>query len=60
MASAKGTVRWMAIELLSLSDVSGVGTIPNEKSDVWAFGMTVYVHNCVNVTIDCFTEMFYS
>jgi len=44
MASAKGTgtVRWMAIELLSLSDDSEVGTIPTEKSDVWAFGMTLY------------------
>ncbi|KLO19298.1 WD40 repeat-like protein [Schizopora paradoxa] len=42
MASTKGTVRWMAIELLSLSDESGVGVTPDEKSDVWAFGMTIY------------------
>ncbi len=49
VTSAKGTVRWMAIEFLTLMDESGVGAIPNEKSDVWAFGMTVFVRDCVPV-----------
>lgn len=37
MAALKGTVRWMAVELLTTE------AIPNEKSDVWAFGMVLYV-----------------
>lgn len=40
--SPKGTVRWMAPELLGDSDGS-LSLNSNEKSDVWAFGMVVYV-----------------
>jgi serine/threonine protein kinase len=40
----KGTVRWMAIEFFPLHETSsGCMIKPNEKTDVWAFGMTVYV-----------------
>jgi len=47
--SLKGTVRWMARELLAESDhdellsaTTSTPIIPNEKSDVWAFGMVFY------------------
>ncbi len=41
-ASTKGTVRWMAIELFPT--ISGdPPSNHDEKSDVWAFGMVVYV-----------------
>lgn len=39
--TTKGTVRWMAIELLVPND-SGIPTKHDEKSDVWAFGMVIY------------------
>jgi len=53
--STKGTVRWMARELL-VSDGSGSGLpcIPNEKTDVWAFGMVICVCFLRN-----FLEIFY-
>lgn len=34
----KGTARWMAAELLNQA-----GTVPSKETDVWSFGMTVYV-----------------
>ncbi|KAL5503756.1 hypothetical protein ACEPAH_7827 [Sanghuangporus vaninii] len=37
----KGTIRWMAIELLKFTE--GVSPQPHSKeSDVWAYGMTLY------------------
>ncbi len=41
--SPKGTARWTAFELF---DINQTTTIPTEKSDVWAFGMVIYVRNC--------------
>ncbi len=61
MASAKRSVRWTALELFSLSDVSGNFCTPDKKSDIWAFGMTVYVRDfCASnfpqvVYPNCFT-----
>jgi len=41
VGAIKGTRRWFAIELLQMDD--DTEPLPqNEKSDVWAFGMTVY------------------
>ncbi|KLO08225.1 kinase-like protein [Schizopora paradoxa] len=40
-STSKGTVRWMAIELLSMNEEEPARK-PDEKSDVWAFGMIVY------------------
>jgi serine/threonine protein kinase len=42
----QGSARWMAIEFYTqLQGFSGSGAVmkANEKTDVWAFGMTVYV-----------------
>jgi serine/threonine protein kinase len=40
----KGSARWMAIEFYTqMSSSSGMVVKANEKTDVWAFGMTVYV-----------------
>ncbi|KLO13728.1 kinase-like protein [Schizopora paradoxa] len=39
--SPTGTVRWMAREFFDESSVTAI--VPNEKSDVWAFGMVLYV-----------------
>ena len=38
----KGSIRWMAPELLMYSEEEPVKA-PTKSSDVWAFGMTVYV-----------------
>ncbi|KLO12884.1 kinase-like protein [Schizopora paradoxa] len=38
MMNLKGTSRWMAVELLATDSEM----IPDEKSDVWAFGMVLY------------------
>jgi serine/threonine protein kinase len=38
----KGSARWMAIEFYTQLS-SGMIAQANEKTDVWAFGMTVYV-----------------
>ncbi|KLO11196.1 kinase-like protein [Schizopora paradoxa] len=40
-ADTKGTVRWMAIELLPMNDEIP-HQVPDKKSDVWAFGMIIY------------------
>ncbi|KLO11698.1 kinase-like protein [Schizopora paradoxa] len=40
-AFAKGTVRWMARELLAPDD-SGSTSRPDEQTDIWAFGMVIY------------------
>jgi serine/threonine protein kinase len=48
-ASFKGSTRWMAPELLiPESDEAGAHepVEPNQKTDIWAFGMTIYVSNC--------------
>jgi hypothetical protein len=40
----KGSTRWMAIEFMSIDgSSSSQSTTANERTDVWAFGMTVYV-----------------
>lgn len=45
--SARGTTRWMAIELFTgvpgNSDDGDGLNIRTKESDVWAFGMTIYV-----------------
>ena len=41
----KGTTRWMAYELLQFLDGYGAEVICTKASDVWAFGMTIYVSN---------------
>lgn len=46
-SGTKGTIRWMAIELFDLLANTQNHTV---ESDVWAFGMTIYVsvilHTC--------------
>ncbi len=46
-AAAKGSVRWMAIELLAVdtSEVRNLGkpAVHTKMTDVWAFGMVIYV-----------------
>jgi serine/threonine protein kinase len=37
----KGSARWMAIEFYVQNQ--GILVKANEKTDVWAFGMTIYV-----------------
>ena len=37
----RGTVRWMAIELLTSSQDDDDASAHNEKTDLWAFGMVV-------------------
>ncbi|KIJ59932.1 hypothetical protein HYDPIDRAFT_99722, partial [Hydnomerulius pinastri MD-312] len=44
--SRKGTLRWMARELLGHERVS-----PTAKSDVWAFGMTMLVSNTEHLAL---------
>ena len=47
-SSAKGTVRWMAAELLAGTEDDNeddVSLSPNQKADVWAFGMIVHVRS---------------
>jgi serine/threonine protein kinase len=43
--SFKGSIRWIAIECVTPPDGYSLfrPVIANEKTDVWAFGMTVYV-----------------
>ena len=42
-ASYEGSIRWMAVELID-ELMSGSGRLVHTKgSDVWAFGMVVYV-----------------
>jgi serine/threonine protein kinase len=45
--SFRGSIRWMAIEFFTPSNRSASSSfqplIANKKTDVWAFGMTVYV-----------------
>jgi len=43
--SFKGTTRWMAVEFFPQANgtFSGKPATANEQTDVWAFGMTVYV-----------------
>lgn len=36
----RGSLRWMAVEFFEMTDPP---VLHSEKSDVWAFGMTVYV-----------------
>ncbi len=42
--SVKGTVRWMAKELLVSTEDGGVSKC-DEMTDIWAFGMVIYVRN---------------
>jgi serine/threonine protein kinase len=43
--SFKGSTRWMAPELFLPSDetLGRITVTANKKTDVWAFGMTIYV-----------------
>ncbi|KLO11690.1 kinase-like protein, partial [Schizopora paradoxa] len=40
--ASKGTVRWMAKELLVPGDSSSISR-PDEQTDIWALGMVIYV-----------------
>ena len=44
-AATKGSIRWMAIELFNASGQGGEeeSSVHTTQSDVWAFGMTIYV-----------------
>jgi serine/threonine protein kinase len=43
-SNVKGSMRWMAFEFfILLNNASSPLVAANEKTDVWAFGMTVYV-----------------
>jgi serine/threonine protein kinase len=44
---AKGTIRWMAPELLD-----GTVQTVTKEADIWAFGMTAYVRNFRNFKIE--------
>ncbi|EJC99228.1 kinase-like protein, partial [Fomitiporia mediterranea MF3/22] len=44
LSDVRGSVRWMAIELLDIN----LDSLHTKETDVWAFGMTVYV--CFSVT----------
>jgi serine/threonine protein kinase len=39
----KGTARWMAPELIAPEDIDSKHEFHTKATDVWAFGMTVYV-----------------
>ncbi len=48
----RGSVRWMAIELLSIgADESDTiyPTLQSKESDVWAYGMVLYVRFTLDV-----------
>lgn len=55
--STKGSIRWMAIELFKGpgQDVDETeendGTVHTTQSDVWAFGMTIYVRSFLHIQI---------
>ena len=40
---SNGSVRWSAPELLALTDEAHAHEIYTKASDVWAFGMVIYV-----------------
>ncbi len=48
--SHKGTTRWTAVELFAFTDEL---TIPTKKSDVWAFGMVLYVSRYMSIWCEC-------
>lgn len=43
----KGNLRWLAIELINNHGTSGsqARSYHTQKSDIWAYGMVVYVRN---------------
>ena len=41
----KGSVRWMAIELFNVND-SEQSIRHTKETDVWAYGMVIYVRTC--------------
>ncbi|OCB92096.1 kinase-like protein [Sanghuangporus baumii] len=48
----KGTVRWMARELLEDPQA-----VHSKESDIWAFGMTIYVRTSQNLQLHFFTVL---
>ena len=46
-SNLKGSIRWLAIELIDQHEPeeSQTQTFHTKQSDVWAFGMTVYVRD---------------
>ena len=42
-SGAKGSLRWMAIELLIMTEAEDSPVSHSKETDVWAFGMTAYV-----------------
>ena len=47
-----GTVRWMAYEQINIDDEQ-TATPYTFQTDVWAFGMTIYVGDCISCQVDC-------
>ena len=41
--SSNGSVRWSAPELLALTDEAHTHDLYTKASDIWAFGMVIYV-----------------
>ena len=39
----RGTARWMAVELLLPTEEGDALALQTTRTDVWAFGMTIYV-----------------
>lgn len=50
-SSPKGSCRWMAIELFDFEYELDIVKAPNKESDVWSFGMVVYVSIPLRKTI---------
>lgn len=61
----KGTLRWMAPELVDIdvdltSDESAVFGSHSKQSDVWSFGMVIYVGCTLKIVKHCLIYFFRS
>jgi len=41
----RGSVRWMAKELLDVKETGAPPRVATKESDIWSFGMTIVVAN---------------
>ena len=48
--SLKGSIRWSAPELLALTDKVRAHVFYTKPSDVWAFGVVIYV-SCITILL---------